>query len=268
MTAMDTGLKMKPLHVQTTGQGPDIVLLHGWGMHGGYWDGLVSVLKEHYRVHCIDLPGHGRSDYHGEQTLQDYADVIVQTMQQHIESAAVLMGWSLGGLIAQRMVLDHAQLFRRLILMASTASFVQREGWPHALSADVLHGFARDLLEDYKGTLKRFLALQVRGSERQQQGLRELKARLFVHGEPRQEALRVGLELLRDTDLRHELPMLAKPVCIIGGERDTLVPVEVLNEMAQLLPDASTHSIKGAGHAPFLSHPQDVLMMMKEFLPT
>lgn len=259
---------MKPLYVETSGQGPDMVLLHGWGMHGGYWDGLVSEMKGNYRVHCLDLPGHGSSDYHAEQTLQDYAEVIVQNLREHIESPAVLVGWSLGGLIAQRMVLDHPQLFERLILMASTPCFVQREGWPHAMPAEVLQGFAGNLLADYRGTLNRFLALQVRGSEQQQQGLRELKARLFAHGEPSQEALRTGLGLLRDSDLRQELPRLQGPVCVIGGERDTLVPARVLGEITRLLPAAVTHNIKGAGHAPFLSHPRDVSLYMKEFLHT
>ena len=50
-----------PLHVETFGSGPDLVLLHGWGMHGGVWGDFALRLAERYRVHVIDLPGHGFS---------------------------------------------------------------------------------------------------------------------------------------------------------------------------------------------------------------
>ena len=49
------------LQVERRGDGPDLVLLHGWGMHGGVWDELVPRLAARFRVHVPDLPGHGRS---------------------------------------------------------------------------------------------------------------------------------------------------------------------------------------------------------------
>jgi pimeloyl-[acyl-carrier protein] methyl ester esterase len=51
------------LHVETFGSGPDLVLLHGWGMHGGVWGDFALRLAEHHRVHAIDLPGHGYSGW-------------------------------------------------------------------------------------------------------------------------------------------------------------------------------------------------------------
>ncbi|HRA24442.1 MAG TPA: alpha/beta fold hydrolase, partial [Usitatibacteraceae bacterium] len=49
------------LHVELAGQGPDLVLLHGWGLHGGVWQGLARELAPAFRLHLVDLPGHGHS---------------------------------------------------------------------------------------------------------------------------------------------------------------------------------------------------------------
>ncbi len=50
-----------PLHVEIRGDGPDVVLLHGWALHGGMWGPWVDELSRRARLHFIDLPGHGRS---------------------------------------------------------------------------------------------------------------------------------------------------------------------------------------------------------------
>ncbi len=50
------------IHVHIEGEGRDLVLLHGWAMHGGIFTDLLPELKQHHRVHVIDLPGHGQSD--------------------------------------------------------------------------------------------------------------------------------------------------------------------------------------------------------------
>ena len=49
------------LHVEVTGNGPDIVLLHGWAMHGGVFAPLVERLRDRCTLHVVDLPGHGGS---------------------------------------------------------------------------------------------------------------------------------------------------------------------------------------------------------------
>ncbi|MDE2197215.1 MAG: alpha/beta fold hydrolase, partial [Gammaproteobacteria bacterium] len=49
------------IYTQTVGRGPDLVLVHGWGVHGGIWDTLLPALVQHYRITCVDLPGHGYS---------------------------------------------------------------------------------------------------------------------------------------------------------------------------------------------------------------
>lgn len=265
MSAVNPVADRKLLHVDSIGDGPDVVFLHGWGMHGGYWQGLVDELKQMYRLHCIDLPGHGKSESCGENSIDDFVERVRLTIEGATDKPFNLVGWSLGGVIAQQLTLANPDKIKRLMLIASSASFIQRDGWSNAMAESVLSGFADNLLQDYKSTLNRFLALQVRGSEQQQQGLRELKAQLFSRGEPDQQALRIGLTLLQETDLRESLSSIDKPVMLIGGEHDTLVPQAALLEMVRLLPQATMQIIKGAGHAPFLSHPDEMVSLTKAF---
>ena len=49
------------LYTETLGAGPDLVLLHGWGLHAGVWESTAAELAKSWRVTLVDLPGHGRS---------------------------------------------------------------------------------------------------------------------------------------------------------------------------------------------------------------
>lgn len=254
------------LYAESFGKGEDVVLLHGWGMHGAYWNDMVDGLQSAYCLHCIDLPGHGHSAYHNETSLDDFVAQIKSTIDNMTQRPVHLIGWSLGGLMSQKFCLTYPERVKSLTLIASSASFVQRVDWQTAILAEVLEGFADNLLQDYRSTLNRFLALQVMGSDDQKQILRSLKAKLFSRGEPDQEALMAGLSLLRKVDLRAEISAIEVPVMLLGGERDTLVPQQALSAMANYFSKAEVHAIKGAGHAPFLSHPEAVINIIKAFL--
>ncbi len=266
MSAAEHIKKNSLLHIESCGQNNDVVLVHGWGMHGAYWTPMVEALKANYRIHCIDLPGHGKSAYQNEQSIDDFAAQLKQTIESVSEQGVHLVGWSLGGLISQQLCLRYPDKIKSVTLIASSPCFVQKKDWPHAMLPRVLNGFAENLLQDYKTTLNRFLALQVWGSENQKQELRALKAELFSRGEPHQRALNVGLSLLQNVDLRSDIGAIDQPVMLIGGERDTLVPQAAFPAMAKQLTNASVHIIKHAGHAPFMSHADEVAELLKAFL--
>ncbi|KAB2856246.1 MAG: alpha/beta fold hydrolase, partial [Anaerolineae bacterium] len=61
MTDSANNLRSAALYRHTVGSGPDVVLLHGWGMHSGVWEDVVEALLDHHRVAVFDLPGHGYS---------------------------------------------------------------------------------------------------------------------------------------------------------------------------------------------------------------
>jgi len=253
------------LYSESRGNGADLVLLHGWGMHSGIWGDLYDQLSDRYRVTTVDLPGHGRSPALAPSHATDLGRVAAAVAEVVPERAAWL-GWSLGGLVAMQAALAFPERVSRLILVATNASFVRRPGWPYAQTAATLDGFAAELCGDYRAVLQRFLALQAWGSEDARRQVRLLRERLFVHGEPDPRALAAGLTLLEESDLRGALTGISLPVLLMAGENDGLVPPVAVEKMAQLLPDARLERVPGAGHAPFLSHPARFQTMIGAFL--
>jgi pimeloyl-[acyl-carrier protein] methyl ester esterase len=170
-------------------------------------------------------------------------------------------------MLALRAAQQAPERIARLALVASSPRFVQAPDWPHAIPASVLAQFLDGLQADYRATLNRFLALQVRGSEEAGGTLRELRSLLFAHGEPDPAALAAGLAILRDADLRPGLDSLALPLRFIMGARDTLMPLAAARACTAELPAAELKVIAGAGHAPFLSHRDAFLEALLPFLP-
>jgi pimeloyl-[acyl-carrier protein] methyl ester esterase len=155
---------------------------------------------------------------------------------------------------------------RRLILVASTPCFSKREDWSFGMEKTVLEKFADELEHNHAATLRRFLTLQLRGSENERELLAMLRERLFIRGEPDMQALCDGLSILRDADLRGELQKVVQPTMVIAGERDTLTPPQASRYLAENIPSAHWVQVKGAAHAPFLSHPDEFVRQLKNFM--
>jgi pimeloyl-[acyl-carrier protein] methyl ester esterase len=111
-------------------------------------------------------------------------------------------GWSLGGQVALHWAIRRPRQVERLVMVASTPCFVRLDDWRYALSVEILEEFAANLQQNYEQTLKRFLSLQMRGSEQEREVLALLRDGLFSRGEPNLGALQAGLAILRDSDLR------------------------------------------------------------------
>jgi pimeloyl-[acyl-carrier protein] methyl ester esterase len=237
-------------------------------MHGGMWGGVAEKLSAHFDVLAVDLPGHGwsRETGNGKREMQPPLDVIVDRLSAQFDRPLAVCGWSLGGQVALRWAMRYPHQVSRLMLVASTPCFVRKPDWPCAMAAETLAEFAAALQQNYALTLRRFLALQVRGSEQERELLATLRGALFSRGEPDLAALQNGLEILRDCDLRGDLPGITQPALVIAGERDTLTPLAAAQYMAAHLPAASVAIINGAAHAPFLSHGDEFVRCLIDFM--
>jgi pimeloyl-[acyl-carrier protein] methyl ester esterase len=243
------------------GRGDDLVMLHGWGLNAAVWLTLADDLQSTWRLNCVDLPGHGRSPLCAH-TLDEHVDALLEVAPRR----AVWLGWSLGGMLALRLASRFPQRVRSLVLVAGTARFVSDAHWTCAMPAPRLARFHAGLRTDWRAVLQRFLLLQARGSDHAREDVRRLRAALAVAGEPGRDALDNGLRLLGSIDLRDDLARLDCPVLLVMGQRDQLIPCEAGYAMQQSLPHATLRVIRGAGHAPFISHREIFLQVLRQFL--
>lgn len=249
------------LFTHTVGSGPDLFLVHGWGMNSAVWEGFAAALSGDFRVTAVDLPGHGFSAPRGVFSLSDAVDAALEVAPAH----GVWLGWSLGGMVALEAAACFPKRVRALVLMASSPRFVAAPAWP-GMDASVLEQFAADLAADSRGTLLRFLALVARGAEPESDTLRVLRRRFAVAPPPDPSALQAGLDILRYADLRPRLGDLVVPAMAVFGERDMLVPSSVAPLLSEALFRGRVVTVPGAGHAPFLSHPARCAGLLRAFI--
>lgn len=275
---------MSTLHVEVHGDGPPLVLLHGWALNVRVWDSLLPALIPRFKVIAMDLAGHGRSAWHpAAKDLDGHARLVAATYAQLadeepsvVAQGTTILGWSFGGQVAltlaaldaeskaQNASPSHADKpaindvsplkIDKLVLTATSPKFAASPDWPHGLAAPVLAHFAQELQNDYRQTVSDFLDLQVRGSANSSAVLGLLRNALFVHGEATREALTEGLKTLESADLRPRLPEIRQRSLVISGQYDRVTPSAAGKALAASLPDASFLEIRRAGHAPFLSH--------------
>lgn len=239
---------------------PDLVLVHGWGAHSGVWQAVLPALQKSFRVTCIDLPGHGHSPEFTDNSIESWAKAALEVAPEK----AVWLGWSLGGLVAQRVAAMANERIEKLILLASTPKFVADKEWLNAVDEKVFSAFHAEVIKQPRASLLRFIALQTRGSRTASEDGRILRKTL-LQPEPKSAALDAGMQLLLATDLRKQAAEIVCPVLVLGGERDTLIPYVGLSKISELFPNAESNFIKQAGHAPFLSHPNDFYKLLSGF---
>lgn len=255
------------LHVEIYGTGRPVVFLHGWGMHGGVFKPLGEHLARVNTVAAVDLPGHGESARYDQfADLAQHCGYLVEQLSGLLQEGVTLVGWSLGGLLAQAIAVEYPQYVDKLVLLCSTPCFRRREDWSCAMESGVLAGFAADLMRDYQTTLSRFLGLQFMGAQNQKENLRRARELVFARPQPLRDMLQQGLHLLETTDLRQQLHAIRCPTLIINAERDSLVPSCAGQYLVENLPNARCVIIKSAGHAPFLSHSRLVTNFLDRFI--
>jgi len=251
---------MPQLYKETFGAGPDLVLLHGWGMNSTIWQPVLPSLAKNCRVTCIDLPGHGRSP-----EMEWPPDQVIDLLLDVAPSRAYWMGWSLGGMLAAMVAAKYPERVTGLITVSASPRFTQTNDWPSAMPEDQLLSFVQELEQDPSTVLKRFIALQFLGAYVDKQTIRRLQHE--VGSQPASiRALQQGFELLRLLDLREVFAGVQSPMLGLFGEHDRLVPARVARAIKTLNPSMQTHVFAQAGHAPFISHPTQFLGQVTSFV--
>jgi pimeloyl-[acyl-carrier protein] methyl ester esterase len=246
----------------TTGALP-LVCLHGWGMNLQVFDLLRDALVDHCESWAVDLAGHGASPW-----MRGHAsfEVQVEDVLHVLPAQCVLLGWSFGGKLALEIAARQPGRIAALVLICVSPKFAQSADWPHGMDRRSLQAFRNVLQLDWQQTLADFLWLQLRGSRQAEESQRIMESALAGHGAPQPEALRNGLDLLETLDLRPRVKAITQPVLILSGQNDRVTLPGAGRWLAQALPQSRLVEITRAGHAPFISHHEEVAAAVRPFI--
>jgi pimeloyl-ACP methyl ester esterase len=255
LMAWHAGASGSRLWYEDRGTGTQIVFIHGWCMSSAVWRLQRDGLPDSFRCITIDLPGHGRSPqpgggFHIKGCAFDIAGLFESLDLHH----ALLVGWSLGSLIA----LESCVLLRKrlsgLVLTAATPRFTRGDGFPYGLSRIEVDGMTRKVQRSLRRALEGFTARMFAPGELDDPSLALLVQELLsTVPMPTADVAIQALAALVETDLRDRLDLIDLPTLIVSGDRDVICLPQASAFMAQRIPAARQMVFAGCGHAPFLT---------------
>ncbi len=251
------------------GQGPSLVLLHGWSMSHAVFAELADLLAADFRLLIPDLPGHGASapvEPYIPCSLSSFAQILALWLKNLEVQQVDLLGWSLGGQVALQFAAIFPQRVRKLLLISTTPRFCAGDDWSAGLPTKELRALRRRLKSRYLATMGEFFDLQFQGEALSAERRREiLQFAVRPVGLPTPEAALSTLGILEQEDLRPLLGSIGRQVLVVHGENDQIVPFAAGQYLTANLPHARLVSLPDIGHAPFLSYPERLAANVRDF---
>jgi pimeloyl-ACP methyl ester carboxylesterase len=254
------------LHLRVTGDGPPLILLHGWTSSHTIWNPFLDALSQHHRLYIPDARGHG-----GHPLTATHAPDIrrlardVQNLIGHFDLDRVaIAGHSMGTLTLWQYVADFggARLSRACVIDQSP-KLMTDASWPHGIYGDFDAAHAKRfddaLHEDFAEAVLRLAAngLNRRAHDTYARNTRGWRLNRETLRELTPEPLIAIWRSLVAADYRAVLPRLTVPTLLVwGGESNFYGPATADYLLGQL-PDARIVSYEGADHCPQLTHPDN-----------
>ncbi len=242
---------------------PPLMLLHGWGHSRQCWQALLPDLVRRQDIYNLDLPGFGAN---ADWQLPELEDALA-LMAELLPDRCILIGWSLGGHLALRLAARQPHRIAGVITLATNLRFVADPAWPHAMPPATFRDFAQAFDSDPTATLKRFCGLQAQGDSQRKTLLRDLREQCAAPAPGQLAQWQAALDWLAQMDHRQELGEVTAPLLHLFGEEDALVPAPAAQALGQVS-SGRIVTIAGSGHAPHLSHTEEVARHMRRFLET
>lgn len=257
------------LGVQVLGEGPPLVLLHGFTGSAEAWGALATRLSQRFRTILFDLPGHGRSpapERPEAARLAQVADALVRELDRLGIPEAAWLGYSLGGRVALHVALAHPTRVRRLVLESTSAGIGDpaERAARAAADEDLARSIERDGLASF---VERWLAQPLFATQQSlpdEVRTRERARRLRGSAAGYAAALR-AMGAGDQAPLWSRLPELRAPTLLLAGELDVKY-AGLARAMAQRLPAARVEVTQGAGHTVHLERPDAWLGAVEQFL--
>ncbi|MCD6078738.1 MAG: beta-ketoadipate enol-lactone hydrolase (3-oxoadipate enol-lactonase)-like protein, partial [Ramlibacter sp.] len=246
----------------TLGGGPTVLMLHGiGGGHLSFAPQVETLAVAGYRAVAWDMPGYGHSAPIEPYTFKGLAQSCVQLIESLQSKSVILVGHSMGGMVAQEVVARRPDLVSRLVLCGTSPAFGKPDGdWQREfISQRTAPLDAGKSMADLAETL----VPQMVGPGSLPEGVR-----LATHcmGMVPAATYRRALECIVTFDRRANLANINVPTLLIAGEHDRNAPPSVLKKMAETIPRSTFIEMKGIGHLQNLEAPDEFDGMLLNFL--
>ncbi|MCH9690970.1 MAG: malonyl-ACP O-methyltransferase BioC [Gammaproteobacteria bacterium] len=225
-----------------------LVLLHGWGNDSRCWQPLLKCLNTSLPVTAIDLPGFGTN---ANLSWPD-DEKLLQQLEQQLPHNCLLIGWSLGGMLAVKLAARAAHKITALVTIATNSRFIGSTASP-GMAAATFCRFSRAFNTDAGAAWQQFCGLQAHGDKAMRKLLKQLKQWQPIAITP---AWTQALEALARWDNRALLATSTLPSLHVFGQRDALIPIAATEQLREL--GATVEIVDEAGHAPHISFPERV----------
>jgi 3-oxoadipate enol-lactonase len=242
------------------GTGPPVLLIHGVGADSSSWDEIAPSLAQRFRVLRLDLRGHGRSGaIEGVCTLDDFVRDVLDVMDAAGAAKADVVGFSLGGLIAQGIALSHPGRVDRLALISAVAGRTEEERAKVRARLQVLRN---------EGIEAIMAAAQERWftPEFVQAWPDKVRSRMEQLRRNDPDSYKAAYQVFSTSDLGERLHNIHHRTLIVTGEHD----VGSSTRMARYMHDQISHSelriLPGLRHSVLAEAPEQVGSLLTQFL--
>jgi 3-oxoadipate enol-lactonase len=244
------------------GGGPTVLMLHGiGGGHLAFAPQVETLASAGYRAVAWDMPGYGHSAPIEPYTFKGLAQSCIRLIEALKVDNVILLGHSMGGMVAQEVVARRPELVSRLVLCGTSPAFGKPEGdWQREFIAQRTAPLdAGKSMED----LAQLLVPQMVGPGSLPEGVR-----LATHCMSLVPAAtyRRALECIVTFDRRANLPNILVPTLLVAGEHDRNAPPAVMKKMAEGIANSTYIEMKGVGHLQNLEAPDDFDGLLLNFL--
>jgi 3-oxoadipate enol-lactonase len=234
---------------------PPLVLIHALGTDLSIWDGVVARLPRH-RILRLDLRGHGQSDCPPPPYAMGALIRDVERLMAHVGMAeAVVVGVSLGGLMAQGLAVKRLDLVRGMVLSNTAAKIGGAAMWKARIAQVQDEGLAAYA----RGAMERIFGRNWR------QAPEMPRIRALLEGTPPEGWIGCA-EAIAGTDFYTTTANLTLPTLVIAGANDGTTPPDLVRETAELIRGHRWALMRGAGHLPMVERPGDYAELLGDFL--
>ncbi|QRM46639.1 alpha/beta fold hydrolase [Rhizobium sp. BG4] len=248
------------LNYRIDGSGDPLVCIHGVGSYLEAWSGVVERLKDSFTILTFDLRGHGQSSrVKGRYEIDDFVNEALALADKAGFSSFNLAGFSLGGLIAQRLALTHLDRLRKLVLLSTVAGRTPDERTRVLERLAALR--AGTPADHHNASLSRWL------TEEFQAANAETIARLRQRdAENDPECYAAAYRVLAETDFGGFLDQIRCPTLIATGEDDAGSNPRMARYMHERIPGSTLSILPGLRHSILIEAPETVANLMRGFL--